>query len=102
MNKDKESRFPFDVAFVIIPLLTLTTKASRQKRGTAMHKRLINECCEDLARRATAITASCLREEEQREAFIEFVAAFQEVLVNYEKKRERMLARLGRPEEVAE
>jgi hypothetical protein len=49
-----------------------------------MHQRLANEFLLQLARRALAIIAPCLREEEQRDAFAEFHAAFEEELLRYE------------------
>jgi hypothetical protein len=63
-----------------------------------MHQRLANEFVFRLARRALAIIAPCLREEEWRDAFDEFHAAFKEELLRYEEERDRMRARLrGRP-----
>jgi hypothetical protein len=63
-----------------------------------MHQRLANEFLLRLSRRALAIIAPCLREEEQRDAFSEFHEAFKEELLRYEQDRERMQARLnGRP-----
>jgi hypothetical protein len=63
-----------------------------------MHQRLANEFVIRLARRALAIIAPCLREEEWRDAFDEFHAAFREELLRYEEERDRMRARLrGRP-----
>jgi hypothetical protein len=63
-----------------------------------MHQRLANEFLLRLSRRALAIIAPCLREEQQRDAFSEFHAAFKEELLRYEQDRERMQARLnGRP-----
>jgi hypothetical protein len=59
-----------------------------------MHQRLANEFVIRLARRALAIIAPCLREEEWRDAFDEFHAAFREELLRYEEERERMAARL--------
>lgn len=59
-----------------------------------MHKRLENEFIFRLARRALAIIAPCLREEEQRDAFCEFHQAFAEELAWYEYERERMKMRL--------
>jgi hypothetical protein len=61
---------------------------------------MLNECCKHLARQVTALVASNLTDEEYRDLFMKLVACFQEALVNYETKRERMLARLGRPEAV--
>jgi hypothetical protein len=66
-----------------------------------MHQRLANEFLLRLARRAPAIIAPCLREEEQRDAFSEFHAAFKQELLRYEEDRERMQARLkARPSAV--
>jgi hypothetical protein len=63
-----------------------------------MHQRLANEFVIRLARRALSIIAPCLREEEWRDAFDEFHAAFREELLRYEEERDRMRARLrGRP-----
>ncbi len=59
-----------------------------------MHQRLANEFVIRLARRALAIIAPCLREEEWRDAFDEFHVAFKEELLSYEEERERMAARL--------
>jgi hypothetical protein len=59
-----------------------------------MHQRLANEFVIRLARRALAIISPCLREEEWRDAFDEFHAAFKEELLRYEQERERMGARL--------
>jgi hypothetical protein len=59
-----------------------------------MHQRLANEFVLRLARRALAIIGPCLREEEWRDAFDEFHAAFKEELLRYEQERERMAARL--------
>jgi hypothetical protein len=63
-----------------------------------MHQRLSQEFLLRLARRAVGVIAPCLREEEMRDAFEEFYAAFKEELIRYEYERERMAARLsGRP-----
>jgi hypothetical protein len=62
--------------------------------ATIMHQRLANEFLLQLARRALAIIAPCLREEERRDAFAEFLAAFKEELLRYENERERVQARL--------
>ena len=59
-----------------------------------MHQRLANEFVIRLARRALAIIAPSLREEEWRDAFEEFHMAFKEELLQYEQERERMAARL--------
>jgi hypothetical protein len=59
-----------------------------------MHQRLANEFVIRLARRALAIIAPCLREEEWRDAFDEFHDAFKEEVLRYEEERERMEARL--------
>jgi hypothetical protein len=63
-----------------------------------MNQRLKNELVLRLARRALSIIAPCLREEEQRDAFDEFHAAFREEVVWYEVQAERMNKRLGTPE----
>jgi hypothetical protein len=60
-----------------------------------MHQRLANEFLMQLARRALAIIAPCLRKEEQRDAFAEFHAAFKEELLRYENEREQLQARLA-------
>jgi hypothetical protein len=68
--------------------------------GTAPddNQRLSNEFLLHLARRAVQIIAFCLREEELRDAFEEFYAAFKEELSWYEFEQQRMAARLaGRP-----
>jgi hypothetical protein len=59
-----------------------------------MHQRLANEFLLRLARRALAIIAPCLREEEQRDAFAEFHTAFKEELLRYEEEKDRMQSRL--------
>jgi hypothetical protein len=59
-----------------------------------MHQRLANEFLLRLARRALAIIAPCLREEEQRDAFEEFHMAFKEELLRYEEEKDRLQARL--------
>jgi hypothetical protein len=59
-----------------------------------MHQRLANEFLLCLSRRALAIIAPCLPEEDKRGAFSEFHAAFKEELLRYEQDRERMQARL--------
>jgi hypothetical protein len=59
-----------------------------------MHQRLANEFVLRLARRALAIIAPCLREEEWRDAFQEFHEAFKEELIRYEVERDRMNLRL--------
>jgi hypothetical protein len=61
-----------------------------------MHQRLANEFLLRLARRALAIIAPCLREEEQRDALAEFHAAFKEELLRYENERKWLQARLTR------
>jgi hypothetical protein len=63
-----------------------------------MRVRELNELTERLAGRALAIIAPCLREEEWRDAFQEFAAAFRDELIRHEVERERMQKRLGRPE----
>jgi hypothetical protein len=60
-----------------------------------MHQRLANEFLFRLARRALAIIAPCLREEEQRDAFSEFHMAFKEELLRYEEEKDRMQSRLN-------
>jgi hypothetical protein len=63
-----------------------------------MHQRLANEFLFRLARRATRIASPALREEDLRDAYQEFHAAFKEELGWYEYERARMHARLaGRP-----
>jgi hypothetical protein len=59
-----------------------------------MHERLANEFLLRLARRATWIISPALREEEQRDAFEEFHAAFREELCWYEIERKKMRAHL--------
>lgn len=63
-----------------------------------MHQRYLNELTQRLAHRALSIIAPCLREEEHKDAFMEFAAAFREELIRHEVERERMQKRLGRPE----
>ncbi len=60
-----------------------------------MHQRLANEFLLRLGRRALAIIAPCLRDEEHHDALAVFHAAFQEELLRYERERERLHARLG-------
>jgi hypothetical protein len=59
------------------------------------HERLENEFLLRLARRALHIIAPCLREEEHRDAFNEFHAAFKEELLWFECQWERMQTRLA-------
>lgn len=70
-----------------------------------MHERLANELVFRLARRALAIVARCLREEERRDVFDYFQRAFREELYQYEVQRDRMHERLrgchGRRKETA-
>lgn len=61
-----------------------------------MHQRRLNELTHRLAHRALSIIAPCLREEECKDAFLEFAAAFREELIRHEVERERMRKRLGR------
>lgn len=65
-----------------------------------MH-RALTELNHRLARRALGRVAHLLREEEHRDAFDEFYAAFRDELLRYEVQRERMRQRLGpsEPEE---
>jgi hypothetical protein len=65
-----------------------------------MHTRLIHDFVFRLAKRALSIIAPCLREEEHRDAFAEFYAAFKEEVRKYETDRERMLVRLGKISQV--
>lgn len=71
-----------------------------------MHERLANEFVFRLARRAAAIVARCLRDDEKRVAFDRFHRAFREELCRYEEERELMENRLKgcvqRPEPVHE
>jgi hypothetical protein len=60
-----------------------------------VHQRLVNEFLLRLARRALQIIAPCLREEEYRDAFDEFFAAFKEELLWFEHESERIQARLA-------
>lgn len=64
-----------------------------------MHQRELNVLTQRLAHRAIAIIAPCLtREEEVKDAFLEFAAAFREELLRHEVERERMQKRLGKSE----
>lgn len=66
-----------------------------------MHQRYLNELSQRLAHRAITIIAPCLtREEELKDAFLEFAAAFREELVRHDVERERMRKRLGKSERV--
>ena len=58
-----------------------------------MHQRLANEFLLRLARRALQIIAPCLREEEHRDAFEEFTAAFKEEFNWFQMQCERMRKR---------
>lgn len=62
-----------------------------------MH-RLLTDLNHRLARQALTRVAHLLREEEHRDAFDEFYAAFRDELLRYEVQRERMRQRLGRSE----
>jgi hypothetical protein len=55
------------------------------------HQRLLNECCEHLARRALSIVAARLPLEDHQTAYIELAGG----LLGYEMERERMEMRLG-------
>lgn len=63
-----------------------------------MHQRLAQEFLLRLSKRALWVISPALREEEFRDAFEGFHAAFKEELDWYEFEKERMAARLaGRP-----
>lgn len=62
------------------------------------HHRLFSELTHRLARRALAVIAPLIRDEERRDAFAEFCACFRDELLWYETQRERMWKRLGRSE----
>jgi hypothetical protein len=62
------------------------------------NQRLENEFLLRLSKRAVWVVSPALREEEMRDAFESFHAAFKEELGWYEFEKERMAARLaGRP-----
>ena len=60
-----------------------------------MHHRLINECSHRLSRFALSVVAPSLREEEHRDAFLEFARGFRDVLIWYEVERDRIARHVG-------
>lgn len=59
-----------------------------------MNKRLVADNAEQMARALLYVVRNCIREDENRDAFIEFVAICKQGIEAYEMQRERMMQRL--------